>query len=111
MAAAGTPPQRPAPAPSISQTTTGKLTNSTGQALNGAIASADSAPATSAMAARFQPQDRMIASPIARRLLVAFTASRLRRRAGSHCHWPEAELDPARPRGGGFRAARAPPVA
>ncbi len=39
----------PAPAPSISQTSTGNVRNSTGQALNGASASTDSAPAAMAM--------------------------------------------------------------
>ena len=38
------PPSRPADAPSISQTATGNVTNSTGQALTGASASTDTAP-------------------------------------------------------------------
>src|SRR5258707_6433388 len=109
MAAAGTPRQAPAPAPSISQTTTGKVANSTGHALNGAIASADNAPARSAIAARFHPQDRMIARPTARNLLAEITASRLLRRAPDwHCHWPAWDLAPAMFRGGGLRAAHAP---
>src|SRR6202022_4396680 len=88
---------------------TGKVKNSTGHASNGAIARADSAPATSAMAARFHPHDRMIASPAARSLFVVFTASRLHRRAaGSHCHWPVVDLPRAVVRGDGFRAVRAP---
>ena len=95
------PRRPPAAAPSISQTATGKVTNSTGQALNGAIASADIAPATSAMAARFQPQARMIESPATRNLLVEITASRLHRRGrrciviGRRHGWYR-----ARPRGG-----------
>src|SRR5436853_6301053 len=50
------PPQRPAPAPSISHTNNEKVTNITGQRSTGAIARAESAPATKAMAARRQPQ-------------------------------------------------------
>src|SRR5258708_39234769 len=102
MAAAGTPRQAPAPAPSISQTTTGKVANSTGHALNGAIASADNAPASSAIAARFHPHARMIARPMLRSFLAELTPSRLRRRtAGSHCHWPVADPPPALTRGDG----------
>jgi hypothetical protein len=81
IAAAGTPLNRPAPAPSISHTITGKVTNSTGQALNGAIASDDSAPATSAMAARFQPHARMIASATARSLRLSIMRRKVRRSA------------------------------
>src|SRR5665213_3794330 len=88
MAAAGTPRARPAPAPSISQIITGNVRNNTGHALNGAMASADSAPATSAMAARFHPQARMIARPAARSLLADVTGCRLRRRVADwYCHW------------------------
>src|SRR5450755_1642632 len=58
---------------------TGKVTNSTCHALNGAIASADSAPAASAMPARFHPHDRMIARPSVRSLSAGFTAGRPRR--------------------------------
>src|SRR6266581_1855044 len=97
---------RPPPAPSISQTITGKVRNSTGHALNGAIASDDSAPATSAMAARFQPHDRMIARPAARSWPVGFTASRLHRQlVGSHYHWAVRDPAPEGLRGGGSRAA------
>src|SRR5258705_9977230 len=100
---------RPPPAPSISQTITGKVRNNTGHALNGAIASDDSAPATSAMAARFQPHDRMIARPTARSLFMAFTANRLHRpSAGSHYHWPVRDPALAGLRDGGSRAACAP---
>src|SRR6202041_3623669 len=106
IAAAGTPRARPAPAPSISQTITGNVRNSTGHALNGAMASDDSAPATSAMMARFHPQARMIERPALRSLSEAFTANRLHRRAaGSHCHWLGWDPTPASLRDGGFRAA------
>ncbi len=47
---------RPAAEPSTSQTSTGKVRNSTGQALIGASASAEAAPATKAMMARRQPE-------------------------------------------------------
>ena len=57
MAAPITPPSRPADAPSISQTATGNVRNSTGQALTGASASTETAPAMNAMAARRQPQE------------------------------------------------------
>src|SRR5437588_1658041 len=52
-----TPPSRPADAPSISHTATGKVMNSSGKALTGASASADAAPAMNAMAARRHPQE------------------------------------------------------
>src|SRR5665811_1339846 len=55
---------------------TGKVMSSTGQALNGAIASADSAPAASAMAARFQPHERMMARPMVRSWPAVLTANR-----------------------------------
>src|SRR6185437_1970711 len=101
------PRRRPAPAPSVSQTMTGKVKNSTGQALNGAIARTDSAPARQAMAARFQPQDRMIATPAARHLSDIFTASPPHhRRAGSCCHW----LGQGLPLDGGSRAVFAAEV-
>src|SRR5258706_9451886 len=100
---------RPPPAPSISQTITGKVRNSTGHALNGAIASDDSTPATSAMAAPFQPHDRMIARPTARNLSMAFTASRLHRPlAGSHYRWPGRDPAPAGLPGGRSPAAFGP---
>src|SRR5258708_14118614 len=100
---------RPPPAPSISQTITGKVRNNTGHALNGAIASDDSAPATSAMAARFQPHDRMIARPTARSLSMAFTASRLHRPlVGPHYHWPVRNPAPAGLRAGAPRRWVAP---
>src|SRR5262245_8289357 len=44
----------------MSHTRTGKVTNITGQMLNGANASADTAPAANAMAARCQPQASMM---------------------------------------------------
>ena len=87
-----TPPSRPADAPSISQTATGKVTNSTGKALTGASASAETAPATNAIAARRQPQESTTACDEARepRGAVALTVipcraalGRLRRRCGA----------------------------
>src|SRR4029077_20967319 len=54
-----------------------------GHALNGAIASAERAPASKAIAARFQPHARMIARPAARKLPAAVTTNRLRRQGGS----------------------------
>src|SRR5438270_12922659 len=96
MAAAGTPRSLPAPAPSISHTTTGKVRNKMGHALNGGIASADSAPAAKATAARFQPQAKMIATINLRSLSAPITADRLHRRAmGLHGHWAEGDLAPA----------------
>src|SRR6202048_5493767 len=88
---------------------TEKVRNNSGQALNGAIANDDSAPAASAIAARFHPHARMIARPAVRGLFVFFTASRPRRRAaGSYCRWPVAVCrSPRRPRGGGSRVAYA----
>src|SRR6516165_10942006 len=56
MAALITPPSRPAPAPSTSRTSTGKLTNSSGQASIGGRARAPSAPAANASAARRHPK-------------------------------------------------------
>jgi hypothetical protein len=50
-----TPPRRPADAPSISHTATGRVTNNTGHALNGASARTDTAPAQNAIAARRHP--------------------------------------------------------
>src|SRR5215510_5574164 len=50
------PPARPAAAPSVSQTRIGKVTSITGQTLNGASASADTAPATNAISTRLRPQ-------------------------------------------------------
>src|SRR5262249_2907275 len=64
------------PTPSMSQTRIGKVRNNTGQALSGAIAAADSAPATNAIARRRQPHDRTI--QLAN--LVSFTV----RATGSH---------------------------
>src|SRR5436189_5583962 len=88
MAAAGTPLSLPAPAPSISHSTTGKVRNNIGHALNGGIASADSAPAASARPKRFQPQANMTAAINLRSLSAPITADRLhRRQMGSHCHW------------------------
>ena len=55
------PLQRPAAEPSTSQTSTGKVRNSIGQALIGASASAETAPATKAMPARRQPEASMTA--------------------------------------------------
>src|SRR3954454_11823477 len=82
-----------------------------GHALNGGIASADSAPAASATATRFQPQAKMIATINLRSLSRPITADRLHRRATcSLGHWPEDDLAPARlapvllARGGGPRA-------
>src|SRR4051812_39172281 len=96
MAAAGTPLSLPAPAPSISHSTTGKVRNNIGHALNGGIASADSAPAASARATRFQPQAKMIATINLRSLSAPIIADRLHRRAmGSHGHWPADDLAPA----------------
>src|SRR5438874_13772854 len=96
MAAAGTPLSLPAPDPSISHSTTGKVTNNMGHALNGGIASADSAPAASARATRFQPQAKMIATINLRSLSRPITADRLHRRATClHGHWPEDDLAPA----------------
>src|ERR1700754_76207 len=96
MAAAERPRPRPAPAPSISQTTTGNVSSNIGQALNGAIASVDSAPAMNAIAARFQPHARMMARPIERSFLKDITVDLLRRGAAGWrcCHWPEADPDP-----------------
>src|SRR5262249_26699820 len=44
----------------MSQTRIGNVRNSTGQAFSGAIAAADTAPATNAIARRRQPDDRTI---------------------------------------------------
>src|SRR5436190_10480095 len=114
MAAAGTPLSLPAPAPSISHSTIGKVRNNIGHALNGGIASADSAPAASARPRRFQPQAKMIAAINLRSLSAPITADRLHRRAtGSHGHWPEGDsartlLAPALlARGAGPRAGSA----
>ena len=65
-AAAGTPRHFPAAAPSISQTATGKVTNSTGQALNGAIASAVAAVKIGAIDYLSKPAD---AAEVTRALL------------------------------------------
>jgi len=51
------PPRRPADAPSISQTATGIVANSRGQALTGASESTDTAPAMKAIAARLHPKE------------------------------------------------------
>jgi len=48
--------------PSMSKTRTGKVKNKTGQALNGAIARADTAPAMNAIDRRRHPQARTILS-------------------------------------------------
>src|ERR1700761_911402 len=81
---------------------TGRVRNRMGQALNGAIANEDSAPASSARAARFHPQVRMIARPIERNLLEAVTMRRLHRPAD----WSVRLLAgyPASARGGGSLA-------
>src|SRR6478735_7847800 len=55
------PPQRPSPAPSMSQTRTGKVRNRTGHALSGAIAAADKAPAAKAISQRRHPHASTIA--------------------------------------------------
>jgi hypothetical protein len=54
------PPKRPAAEPSISQTSTGKVRNGSGQTLKGGRASVVTAPARNAMSARRQPQASMI---------------------------------------------------
>src|SRR5260370_31437132 len=59
MAAAGARALQPRPPiPSMSQTNVGRVKNKIGQALNGAIAKTDSAPATNAIDRRRQPHDR-----------------------------------------------------
>src|SRR5205085_11400175 len=94
-----------------SQTPTEKVRTTTGQALKGATAGADSAPATIAMAARFHPQARMIERPAARSLLTLFTANRLHRRAvtAARCRWPAGHWRQGLLRGAGFRAGCAAP--
>src|SRR5689334_14550653 len=85
----------------MSQTTTGNVRKSTGHASKGDIDNVDSAPAPSAMAARFHPQDRMIERPAARNLSDIITAGRLRQQVAERCcHWPEAGLRRERPHGG-----------
>src|SRR3569623_1437622 len=61
MAAFHTALRRPCVEPSMSHTSTGKVTNSTGHALTGAMERAEAAPATKAIEARFQPKARTTA--------------------------------------------------